>query len=50
MSLVLGTFFLSVSMYCVYALAFSTPVMVHLYSKARRGSKARPAHCPPLPD
>lgn len=35
-SLVLGTSILSVIIHCVYAVAFSTPVMVRLYSKARR--------------
>lgn len=35
-SLVVGTSILSVVIHCVYAVAFSTPVMVRLYSKARR--------------
>lgn len=35
-SLVVGTSVLSVLIHCVYALAFSTPVMVRVYSKARR--------------
>lgn len=39
-SLVLGTSILSVIIHCVYAVAFSTPVMVRLYSKARRGIQA----------
>ena len=36
MSLVLGTSILSGIIHCVYAVAFSTAVMVRLYSKARR--------------
>lgn len=35
-SLVLGTSILSVIIHCVYAVAFSTPLMVRLYSRARR--------------
>ena len=35
-SLVLGTSILSVIIHCVYAVAFSTPVMVRVYSNARR--------------
>jgi amino acid exporter len=35
-SLVVGTSVLSVLIHCVYAVAFSTPVMVRLYSRARR--------------
>ena len=35
-SLVVGTSILSVLIHCVYAVGFSTPVMVRLYSKARR--------------
>jgi amino acid exporter len=35
-SLVVGTSALSVIIHCVYAVAFSTPIMVRLYSKARR--------------
>jgi threonine/homoserine/homoserine lactone efflux protein len=35
-SIVIGTSVLSVTLHSVYALAFSTPVMVRLYSKARR--------------
>jgi len=34
--IVLGTSFLSVTIHCIYAVAFSTPVMVRLYAKARR--------------
>jgi amino acid exporter len=36
LSLVIGTSLLSVVIHCLYAVAFSTPVMVRLYSKARR--------------
>ncbi|GFE66301.1 LysE family translocator [Litoreibacter roseus] len=36
-AIVLGTFALSVIIHLLYALAFSTPVMVRLYGKARRG-------------
>ncbi|MEQ9346744.1 MAG: LysE family transporter [Thalassospira sp.] len=35
-SIVLGTFALSMAIHFLYAIAFSTPVMVRLYSKARR--------------
>ena len=35
-SIVAGTVMLSVIIHCVYAVAFSTSVMVRLYSKARR--------------
>jgi len=35
--IVLGTFVLSVAIHVFYALAFSTPVMVRVYGKARRG-------------
>jgi amino acid exporter len=35
-SIVVGTSILSVIIHCVYAVAFSTSVMVRLYSKARR--------------
>ena len=35
-SLVVGTSILSVLIHCVYAVAFSTPMMVRQYSKARR--------------
>ncbi|NSX56194.1 LysE family translocator [Parasulfitobacter algicola] len=35
-SIVIGTFFLSVTIHLLYAIAFSTPVMVRLYGKARR--------------
>jgi len=34
--IVLGTFVLSVAIHIFYALAFSTPVMVRIYSRARR--------------
>lgn len=34
--IILGTGLLSVSIHCIYAVAFSTPVMVRLYAKARR--------------
>jgi threonine/homoserine/homoserine lactone efflux protein len=36
LSIVIGTSLLSVLIHCLYAVAFSTPVMVRLYSKARR--------------
>jgi amino acid exporter len=36
-SIVVGTSVLSVIIHCVYAVAFSTPVMVRVYSRARRG-------------
>ncbi|MBL4627243.1 MAG: LysE family transporter, partial [Roseicyclus sp.] len=36
-AIVLGTFALSISIHLVYAVAFSTPVMVRLYGRARRG-------------
>jgi amino acid exporter len=39
-SIVAGTSVLSVLIHCVYALAFSTPVMVRLYSRARRWIQA----------
>jgi len=39
-SLVVGTSILSVIIHCVYAVAFSTPVMVRLYAKARRSIQA----------
>lgn len=35
-AIVLGTFVLSVALHLLYAIAFSTPVMVRLYGKARR--------------
>ena len=35
--IVLGTFGLSIAVHLVYAVAFSTPVMVRFYSRARRG-------------
>jgi threonine/homoserine/homoserine lactone efflux protein len=34
--IVLGTFLLSVAIHTLYALAFSTPVMVRIYGRARR--------------
>jgi amino acid exporter len=39
-SIVIGTSILSVLIHCVYALAFSTPVMVRFYSTARRWIQA----------
>lgn len=36
LTIVAGTTFLSVTLHCLYAIGFSTPVMVRLYSKARR--------------
>jgi amino acid exporter len=39
-SLVAGTSILSVIIHCVYAVAFSTPVMVRFYAKARRSIQA----------
>lgn len=36
LSIVIGTSLLSVAIHALYAVAFSTPVMVRLYSKARR--------------
>ncbi|MDX8350014.1 LysE family translocator [Cognatiyoonia sp. IB215446] len=38
--IVLGTFILSVILHLMYAVAFSTDVMVRLYGKARRGIQA----------
>lgn len=35
-AIVVGTFLLSVAIHALYALAFSTPVMVRLYGRARR--------------
>ncbi|SFJ87583.1 LysE family transporter, partial [Jannaschia pohangensis] len=35
--IVLGTFALSIIIHLLYAVAFSTPVMVRIYGKARRG-------------
>jgi threonine/homoserine/homoserine lactone efflux protein len=35
-AIVLGTFLLSVIIHTLYAIAFSTPVMVRLYGRARR--------------
>ncbi|MEL6436060.1 MAG: LysE family translocator [Pseudomonadota bacterium] len=35
--IVIGTFVLSVVMHALYALAFSTPPMVRIYARARRG-------------
>lgn len=34
--IVIGTFIMSIAVHILYALAFSTPVMVRLYSKSRR--------------
>ena len=39
-AIVLGTFLLSISIHSLYAVAFSTPVMVHLYGRARRTIQA----------
>lgn len=39
-AIVLGTFVLSVITHMLYALAFSTPVMVRLYGRARRSIQA----------
>ena len=39
-SLVLGTSILSIVIHCLYAVAFSTTLMVRLYSKARRSIQA----------
>ncbi|MDX8354278.1 LysE family translocator [Cognatiyoonia sp. IB215182] len=38
--IVLGTFILSVILHLIYAIAFSTDVMVRFYGKARRGIQA----------
>ncbi len=38
--IVLGTFALSITIHLLYAVAFSTPIMVRIYSKARRGIQA----------
>lgn len=38
--IVLGTFALSIIIHLFYAVAFSTPVMVRIYGKARRGIQA----------
>lgn len=35
-AIVLGTFILSIAIHLMYAIAFSTPAMVRLYSKSRR--------------
>ena len=40
LSIVIGTAILSVIIHCVYAIAFSTPVMVRFYSRARRWIQA----------
>lgn len=39
-TIVIGTFILSVIIHTLYAVAFSTPFMVRLYGKARRGIQA----------
>ena len=39
-AIVLGTFTMSVILHLLYAIAFSTPAMVRIYSKARRGIQA----------
>lgn len=36
-AIVLGTFIMSVVLHLLYAIAFSTPAMVRIYGKARRG-------------
>jgi len=36
LAIVVGTAILSVIIHCIYAIAFSTPAMVRIYSKARR--------------
>ncbi len=38
--IVLGTFALSIIIHLLYAVAFSTPMMVRIYGKARRGIQA----------
>ncbi|MEM7508782.1 MAG: LysE family transporter [Pseudomonadota bacterium] len=38
--IVLGTFALSILIHCLYAVAFSTPVMVRIYGRARRAIQA----------
>jgi len=35
-AIVVGTFILSIIVHLMYAIAFSTPFMVHLYGRARR--------------
>ena len=39
-AIVLGTFAMSLVIHALYAVAFSTPIMVRLYAKARRGIQA----------
>ncbi|MEM7168659.1 MAG: LysE family transporter [Pseudomonadota bacterium] len=39
-AIVLGTFLLSILIHVIYAIAFSTPIMLRLYGKARRGIQA----------
>lgn len=39
-AIVIGTFILSVIIHILYAIAFSTPFMVRIYGKARRGIQA----------
>lgn len=39
-AIVLGTFALSLSIHWLYAMAFSTPAMVRVYGRARRGIQA----------
>jgi len=36
LAIVVGTAILSIIIHCIYAIAFSTPAMVRIYSKARR--------------
>lgn len=40
LAIVAGTTFLSVACHCLYAIAFSTPLMVRIYSRARRWIQA----------
>lgn len=39
-AIVLGTFAISIVMHLLYAVAFSAPIMVRLYARARRGIQA----------
>jgi amino acid exporter len=36
LAIIIGTAILSLVIHCLYAIAFSTPVMMHIYSRARR--------------
>ena len=40
LTVVIGTFILSATIHSLYAVAFSTPLMVRTYGKARRGIQA----------